>query len=91
MSSYLSTNRDLFDHSRYNPHNLEKLEEYIGDQMRENFNDLEANLAVLKLYQLDPAQFKPHVCAEILIKALSNMPRADFVLAKCLIDPSNVS
>lgn len=76
---------------RYNPNNLNKLEEYISDQMRENFNDLEANLVVLKLYQFDPSSFKVNVCGEILIKALSNMPHTDFVLAKCLIDTANVS
>lgn len=76
---------------RYNPNNLVKLEEYITAQMRENFNDLEANLAVLKLYQFDPSLFKVNVCSEILIKALSNMPHTDFVLAKCLIDSTNVS
>ena len=75
---------------RYNPNNLPQLEDYVNAQIKENFYDLEANLAVLKLYQFNPGVFKTHVCVNILIKALANMPNTDFVLAKCLIDPLNV-
>lgn len=35
---------------RYNPENLATLERYVETQARENAYDLEANLAVLKLY-----------------------------------------
>jgi len=42
---------------RYNPENLKKLERYVQVQCQENVYDLEANLAVLKLYQFNPMFF----------------------------------
>lgn len=35
---------------RYNPENLSTLERYVETQARENAYDLEANLAILKLW-----------------------------------------
>ncbi|XP_033120439.1 eukaryotic translation initiation factor 3 subunit K-like [Anneissia japonica] len=74
---------------RYNPENLAKLERYVEIQTRENSYDLEANLAVLKLYQLNPMHFQLHVSQQILLKALTNLPHTDFILCKCLIDESH--
>eukprot|EP00918_Siedleckia_nematoides_P098043 GHVU01214692.1.p1 GENE.GHVU01214692.1~~GHVU01214692.1.p1 ORF type:complete len:230 (+),score=37.27 GHVU01214692.1:33-692(+) len=71
---------------RYNPENLATLERYIDMQARENVYDLEANLAVLKLYQFNPMFFQASVAAQILLKALTNLPHTDFTLCKCLID-----
>lgn len=42
-------NSDFLSH-RYNPENLATLERYVETQARENSYDLEANLAVLKLW-----------------------------------------
>lgn len=74
---------------RYNPENLVPLTEYVKAQVRDNFYDLEANLAVLKLYQFNPTYFTANVVEDILLKALTNLPHTDFVLCKCLIDPVN--
>ncbi|KAL6468430.1 hypothetical protein MHYP_G00241070 [Metynnis hypsauchen] len=71
---------------RYNPENLATLERYVETQARENAYDLEANLAVLKLYQFNPAYFQTSVTAQILLKALTNLPHTDFTLCKCMID-----
>uniref|UniRef100_A0A023FGE5 Eukaryotic translation initiation factor 3 subunit K n=1 Tax=Amblyomma cajennense TaxID=34607 RepID=A0A023FGE5_AMBCJ len=71
---------------RYNPENLVRLEQYVKVQASENVYDLEANLAVLKLYQFNPANFNNSVVVAILLKALTNLPHTDFVLCKCLID-----
>ncbi|XP_013786716.1 eukaryotic translation initiation factor 3 subunit K-like [Limulus polyphemus] len=71
---------------RYNPENLATLERYVDIQARENAYDLEANLAVLKLYQFNPTYFQTSVAVQILLKALTNLPHTDFVLCKCLID-----
>ncbi|KAI1295496.1 Eukaryotic translation initiation factor 3 subunit K [Halotydeus destructor] len=73
---------------RYNPENLRLLEQYVEYQVRENMYNLEANLAVLKLYQFNPTLFKPVVVVHILLKALTNLPHTDFVLCKCLLDAS---
>ncbi|KAF8788281.1 eukaryotic translation initiation factor 3 subunit K-like [Argiope bruennichi] len=75
---------------RYNPENLTTLEKYIDIQARENAYDLEANLAVLKLYQFNPTQYRLPVVQMILLKALTNLPHTDFVLCKCLIDQQNL-
>jgi len=40
---------------RYNPDNIITLEQYVQMQAKENGYDLEANLALLKLYQFNPA------------------------------------
>jgi len=74
---------------RYNPENLKKLERYVQLQCQENVYDLEANLAVLKLYQFNPMFFQITVTSQILLKALTNLPHTDFTLCKCLIDMSH--
>ncbi|XP_013395948.1 eukaryotic translation initiation factor 3 subunit K [Lingula anatina] len=71
---------------RYNPENLATLERYIAVQAMENAYDLEANLAVLKLYQFNPNYFQTTVTAQILLKALTNLPHTDLTLCKCLIE-----
>ena len=67
------------------------MERYVELQVNENVYDLEANLAVLTLYQFNPDQYKDDITAYILLKALTNLPHTDFVLCKCLISPDNVS
>ncbi|XP_058799311.1 eukaryotic translation initiation factor 3 subunit K [Phymastichus coffea] len=71
---------------RYNPENLSLLQKYVEIQVNENAYDLDANLAVLKLYQLNPPQFDKDVTCQILLKALTNLPHTDFVLCKCLLN-----
>lgn len=71
---------------RYNPENLPKLERYVQIQCDENVYNLEANLAVLKLYQFNPVMFQLPIASRILLKALTNLPHTDFTLCKCLID-----
>ncbi|KAH9632307.1 hypothetical protein HF086_010232 [Spodoptera exigua] len=70
---------------RYNPANLQTLERYVEMQSRENTYDLEANLAVLKLYQFNPEKFNADITCQILLKALTNFPHTDFTLCKCLL------
>ena len=47
--------------------------------------DLEANLALLKLYQFNPSYLTVSAVSKILLKALTNLPHSDFVLCKCLL------
>merc|ERR1712212_1074108 len=70
---------------RYNPENISTLERYVELQARENTYDLEANLALLKLYQFNPGTYQLPVACQILMKALTNLPHTDFVLCKCLL------
>nr|XP_031363420.1 eukaryotic translation initiation factor 3 subunit K [Lonchura striata domestica] len=71
---------------RYNPENLATLERYVETQAKENAYDLEANLAVLKLYQFNPAFFQTGVTAQILLKALTNLPHTPSFLPKFPLD-----
>merc|ERR1712189_41494 len=70
---------------RYNPENLNSLEHYVKMQAFEQTYNLDANLAVLKLYQFNPQMFKEDITCQILLKALMNLPNTDFTLCKCLI------
>lgn len=76
---------------RYNPENIMTLEKYVEIQSRDNAYDLEANLALLKLYQLNPTRFNVDITCQILLKALTNLPHTDFVLCKCLLSEKIVS
>ncbi|KAL3266863.1 hypothetical protein HHI36_011015 [Cryptolaemus montrouzieri] len=76
---------------RYNPENLPTLERYVEIQSRENAYDLEANLAVLKLYQFNPHSFSKDITSQILLKALTNLPHTDFILCKCLLNENQLS
>ncbi|CAH1396100.1 unnamed protein product [Nezara viridula] len=69
---------------RYNPENLLQLERYVEIQSQENAYDLEANLAVLKLYQFNQ-KYNLDITSKILLKALTNFPHTDFILCKCLL------
>merc|ERR1719420_1594452 len=70
---------------RYNPNNIGTLERYVDVQVRENGYDLEANLALLKLYQFNPGLFNATAVFRILVKALTNLPNTDFDLCKSLL------
>lgn len=76
---------------RYNPENIATLERYVELQARENTYDLEANLALLKLYQFNPGTYQNTYACQILIKALTNLPHTDFVLCKCLLGQDQVN
>jgi len=71
--------------NRYNMSNIPTLEHYVKVQVEENTYDLEANLALLKLYQLQN-EYDIKLVALIMIKAITNFPHTDFVLCKCLLN-----
>lgn len=79
-----------FFFSRYNPDHLKTLEAYVEDQAKNNTYDLEANLAVLKLYQFNPHMLNFDITYTILLKSLTNLPHTDFVMAKCLLLPQQM-
>eukprot|EP01097_Dermamoeba_algensis_P005268 TRINITY_DN3343_c0_g1_i1.p1 TRINITY_DN3343_c0_g1~~TRINITY_DN3343_c0_g1_i1.p1 ORF type:complete len:228 (+),score=49.30 TRINITY_DN3343_c0_g1_i1:33-686(+) len=75
----------LLERSRYNVDILPDLEAYLDKQLNEKTYDLEANLAILKLYQFSPDKIKPQIVAKIVVKALMNMPNPDFLFTSSLI------
>lgn len=59
-------------------------------QSSENGYDFEANRALLKLYQLNPKRYDSEIAGQILLQALTNLPRNDFTLCKCLLTAKQV-
>lgn len=57
----------------------------MREQASQNTYNLEANLALLKLYQFNPSLQNLDITYTILLKALTNLPRTDFSLCKCLL------
>ncbi|GAA5796311.1 armadillo-type protein [Helicostylum pulchrum] len=70
---------------RYNPENVEVLEAYLDKQCQSGEYDLEANLAILKLYQFNPTLAKEPIIVKILVKALTVIPAPDFNLCLYLL------
>merc|ERR1712224_607339 len=65
---------------RYDIDILPQLEAYLEEQLDKATYDLEANLAILKLYLLNPGEAKVKVYEGILVKALLAFPDTDFAL-----------
>jgi translation initiation factor 3 subunit K len=80
MTSKAQIEQLLADGGRYDVEILPQLEEYLEKQLKEGAYDLEANLALLKLYLLNPEQTKVPVYEGILVKALMAFPATDFAL-----------
>lgn len=53
--------------------------------MSNKLYDLEANLALLKLYQFYPEKASLSVVSQILVKAIMNLPQPDLILSLYLI------
>jgi len=70
---------------RYNPSNVQFLEDYLYQQTREKQYDCLANLAILKLYQFNNDLYNSDVVINILLKALTAAPGPDFNLCLALI------
>ncbi|KAI9006664.1 armadillo-type protein [Phycomyces nitens] len=70
---------------RYNPENVNVLEEYLATQCKNGEYDLMANLAILKLYQFNPSLASTSVIINILAKALTAVPAPDFNLCLYLL------
>uniref|UniRef100_A0A2I2ZIU6 Eukaryotic translation initiation factor 3 subunit K n=1 Tax=Gorilla gorilla gorilla TaxID=9595 RepID=A0A2I2ZIU6_GORGO len=71
--------------NRNNPEKLATLECYVEMQVKDTAYDLEANPAVLRLYQSNPAFFQTTDTAQIQLKALTNLPHTNFTPCKCMI------
>jgi translation initiation factor 3 subunit K len=67
--------------ARYDHEILPQLEDYLEEQLNEGTYDLEANLAILKLYLLFPEKVKVEVYEGLLVKALMAFPATDFALS----------
>jgi translation initiation factor 3 subunit K len=77
--------------SRYDSSIIPELEKYVQYQVEKNTFDLEANLALLKLYQFYPEKTNNYIISQILIKAMMNLPNTDFLLCMYLVSERSVS
>jgi len=75
----------LQDMNRYNPENQPILEKYVMQQVREGSYDLDANMALLKLYQFYPSHLQNDIVLSVLLKGMMALPEPDFVMYKSLI------
>lgn len=80
----------LFSDFSYNPNSRPMLEDYVQYQIDNRFYDFDANMALLKMYQFDPTHFNGDCVANILLLALTNLPKSDFLLCKYLLDSRRV-
>ncbi|KAH7325028.1 putative eukaryotic translation initiation factor 3 subunit EifCk [Stachybotrys elegans] len=76
---------------RYNPEAVGTLESYLQEQCEQKYCDCNANRTLLKLYQLNPDRLKDEVVTNILVKAMTQFPSAQFSLALHLINPSSAA
>mmetsp|Transcript_70615 Transcript_70615/g.206718 ORF Transcript_70615/g.206718 Transcript_70615/m.206718 type:complete len:218 (-) Transcript_70615:98-751(-) len=65
---------------RYEHGSVEVLQEHVKDQLKTSQYDLDANLALLKLYLLFPDDANVDIMEGILLKALMAFPATDFSL-----------
>eukprot|EP00004_Rigifila_ramosa_P000918 TRINITY_DN10920_c0_g1_i1.p1 TRINITY_DN10920_c0_g1~~TRINITY_DN10920_c0_g1_i1.p1 ORF type:complete len:205 (+),score=53.82 TRINITY_DN10920_c0_g1_i1:11-625(+) len=67
--------------SRYDPEFIEALEAHAAS----GSYSLDANLALLKLYQFFPQRTQPETIQRVLLAALTKLPATDFLLCMALL------
>ncbi|CAH0473312.1 unnamed protein product [Peronospora belbahrii] len=64
------------------------LETYLTEQVQNSFVDIDANLALLKLYQLYPSTIKAENVVNVLVKGIMTLPSTFFTGATTMIPES---
>ncbi|KAL7091929.1 hypothetical protein ACP275_12G134100 [Erythranthe tilingii] len=85
QSSLSYTVEQLVAVNPYNPDILPDIENYVNEQVSSQTYSLNANLCLLRLYQVEQERMSTQIVARILIKALMAMPAPDFSLCLFLI------
>ncbi|CAI5734168.1 unnamed protein product [Peronospora destructor] len=68
--------------------NVKILETYLAEQVQNSFVDIDANLALLKLYQVYPSTTNAENVANVLIKGVMTLPSTFFTGASTMIPES---
>lgn len=63
---------------KYQIEALPKLEAYVEEQVSTNTYSLDANLALLRFYHVQPQSVKVQLVAKVLLKAIMQLPLPDF-------------
>jgi len=69
----------------YDINALNKLEDYVVEQINDALYDFDSNLYLMKMYSLYPNKANSDIVIKILIKALMNLPNYDFTALVYLI------
>uniref|UniRef100_A0A061S947 Eukaryotic translation initiation factor 3 subunit K n=1 Tax=Tetraselmis sp. GSL018 TaxID=582737 RepID=A0A061S947_9CHLO len=69
---------DVAGPERYNTEKLAELEKHIDNQVVDRTYQLDANLALLRLYQYQPSRINLNKLLRLLVKALMQLPSRDF-------------
>uniref|UniRef100_A0AAF5CRJ2 Eukaryotic translation initiation factor 3 subunit K n=1 Tax=Strongyloides stercoralis TaxID=6248 RepID=A0AAF5CRJ2_STRER len=77
--------------NKYNPGNIELLEDCVEAMINENKYDKNILLTTLKLYQLNTQLYNESIVKKILLKTMMVFPRNDYALATYLIDCERTS
>ena len=85
LSMPQQTTSPLTESNRYDPSIVPQLEAYVETQCADQTYDIEANLALLKLYQFHPETLKVPLVAKVLVKALMNLPQTDYLACMYLV------
>lgn len=64
--------------AKYQMESLDKLEAYVDEQVANSTYSLDANLALLRFYQINPPSTKVALVAKVLLKAIMQLPNPDF-------------
>ncbi|OAF69186.1 hypothetical protein A3Q56_03062 [Intoshia linei] len=82
----------LRGYQRTNPDNCAMLKACVDYQIKKEKYYLDANLALLKLYQFDPCLYSnSEPIINILLKSIMNLPKSDFLACTALVNPNNIS
>ncbi|MEW5299639.1 MAG: hypothetical protein WDW38_004312 [Sanguina aurantia] len=63
---------------KYSPEKLTEFEKNVETQLASSTFNLDANLALLRLYQFHPSLIKVPVIVKILLKAITQLPGAEY-------------
>jgi translation initiation factor 3 subunit K len=74
----------------YNPESIPFLENYVKQQVEQQSYNLEANLALLRLYRFHPERENAEIVSVILALALTQYPGKDFLLCTYLLSDKSV-
>merc|ERR1712010_329472 len=77
--------RQLLDSNPYDKDTIPTLEAYVDEQLASGEGDIDANTALLKLYQFHPEATNVSAVRKILILAMKSMPESEFQLCLFLV------
>eukprot|EP00042_Codosiga_hollandica_P034943 m.252714 g.252714 ORF g.252714 m.252714 type:complete len:245 (+) comp54528_c0_seq4:1-735(+) len=91
MADRSSISKILKTIDRFDPAQLPLFIKYLKDAIEAGSYDLEAFLAILKIYQFNPRLFDVETTRTILLQAMTSLPNNDFTLCLGLLTEAQLS